>query len=202
MKPELIETKHYLLAVSDEELTGLENNIWVIQGNRLFLWQNTMALVSSFKPKKIIAHRPLNGAPYLEGIDVLPPLKDEASRIVKQHLKLPDFKEDVYFSYENGKFNGAIYGYNLAKETYKYTEEVLRRAIEFGQGMELWKEEEQINNFIQSLNQPKLPFAFECGMESIECPDNIQGCLVAHFGQAKITNSDGRTEWVGNYIFN
>ena len=39
---------------SDEEITGFENNIWVIKGERIFLWQNTMALVSNNKPKKII----------------------------------------------------------------------------------------------------------------------------------------------------
>jgi hypothetical protein len=41
------------------------------------------------------------------------------------------------------------------KETYKYTEEDLRKAISFGQGMDLWKEEEKIEKFIQSLNQTK-----------------------------------------------
>ena len=39
---------------SDEEITGFENNIWVIKGQRVFLWQNTMALVSNNKPRKII----------------------------------------------------------------------------------------------------------------------------------------------------
>ena len=39
---------------SDEEITGFEINIWVIKGDRIFLWQNTMALVSNNKPKKII----------------------------------------------------------------------------------------------------------------------------------------------------
>jgi hypothetical protein len=39
---------------SDEEITGFENNIWVIKGDRVFLWQNMMALVSNSKTKKII----------------------------------------------------------------------------------------------------------------------------------------------------
>jgi hypothetical protein len=39
---------------SDEEISGLENNIWVIQGTRVFLWKNTMALVFNYKPRKII----------------------------------------------------------------------------------------------------------------------------------------------------
>lgn len=35
----------------------------------------------------------------------------------------------------------------------KYTEEDIRKAITFGQGMELWKEEKQIEDFINSLNK-------------------------------------------------
>lgn len=38
----------------DEGITGFENNIWVIKGERIFLWENTMALISDNKPKKII----------------------------------------------------------------------------------------------------------------------------------------------------
>lgn len=41
------------------------------------------------------------------------------------------------------------------RQTYKYTEEDLRRAISFGQGMDLWKEEEKIEKFIQSINETK-----------------------------------------------
>ena len=40
--------------ITDEEISGLENNIWVYNNGRVFLWQNTMALVSSNKPRKII----------------------------------------------------------------------------------------------------------------------------------------------------
>jgi hypothetical protein len=39
---------------SDEEISGLENNIWVYNNGRVWLWQNTMTLVSNNKPRKII----------------------------------------------------------------------------------------------------------------------------------------------------
>jgi hypothetical protein len=39
---------------SDEEISGLENNIWVYNNGRVWLWENTMALRSNNKPKKII----------------------------------------------------------------------------------------------------------------------------------------------------
>ena len=41
----------------------------------------------------------------------------------------------------------------MEKEQIGYSEEDVRKAILFGQGMELWKEEFQINGFIQSLQQ-------------------------------------------------
>ena len=39
---------------SDEEITGFENYIWVYNNGRVWLWQNTMALRSDNKPRKII----------------------------------------------------------------------------------------------------------------------------------------------------
>ena len=48
-------------------------------------------------------------------------------------------------------------GFNKAMELNKdkvFALEDMRKAISFGQGMDLWKEEEQIDKFIQSLQQP------------------------------------------------
>jgi hypothetical protein len=48
-------------------------------------------------------------------------------------------------------------GFNKAMELNKdkqFTLEDMKKAISFGQGMDLWKEEEQIDKFIQSLQQP------------------------------------------------
>jgi len=45
-------------------------------------------------------------------------------------------------------------GFNKAMELNRFTLEDIKRAISFGQGMDLWKEEEQIDKFIQSLQQP------------------------------------------------
>jgi hypothetical protein len=44
----------------------------------------------------------------------------------------------------------------LVKLSKRYTEENLRQAITFGQGMELWKEEKQIEDYINSLNKQKI----------------------------------------------
>jgi hypothetical protein len=37
------------------EITGFENNIWVYNNGRIWVWKSTMALRSNNKPKKIIA---------------------------------------------------------------------------------------------------------------------------------------------------
>ena len=49
--------------ITDEEITGFENNIWVYNNGRVWLWQNTMALISNNKPRKIIltTDQSLNG---------------------------------------------------------------------------------------------------------------------------------------------
>ena len=53
--PNILDSENQNIYItSDEEITGFENNIWVIKGERIFLWQNMMALVSNNKPKKII----------------------------------------------------------------------------------------------------------------------------------------------------
>jgi hypothetical protein len=44
----------HIYITSDEEISGLENNIWVCNNDRVWLWENTMALRSNNKPKKII----------------------------------------------------------------------------------------------------------------------------------------------------
>jgi hypothetical protein len=52
---------------------------------------------------------------------------------------------------------GYILGFQMAMVLNKdklFTVEDITRAISFGQGMDLWKEEEQIDKFIQSRQQP------------------------------------------------
>lgn len=59
--------------------------------------------------------------------------------------------------YQNGLFYGFMTGSKKTMELNKdkmFTLEDIKRAIQFGKGMELWKEEEQINKFIQSIQQP------------------------------------------------
>jgi hypothetical protein len=62
-----------------------------------------------------------------------------------------------YKEYDHLIKRGIIVGFNKAMELNKdklFTLEDIKRAISFGQGMDLWKEEEQIDKLIQSLQQP------------------------------------------------
>ena len=55
LMPNILDSENQNISItSDKEISGFENNIWVIKGDRIFLWQNTMALVSNNKPRKII----------------------------------------------------------------------------------------------------------------------------------------------------
>jgi hypothetical protein len=49
-----LKTTKQNIYITSDEITGFENNIWVILGTRVWLWQNTMALRTDNKPKKII----------------------------------------------------------------------------------------------------------------------------------------------------
>jgi hypothetical protein len=64
---------------------------------------------------------------------------------------------------------------------------------------------------IQTIQQPKYPIAFECEIEPkfkhIGSTKEVKGSgsriKNKHAGNPKtITNSEGRTEWVGKYIYN
>jgi hypothetical protein len=80
-------------------------------------------------------------------------LDELAEDMLKSHK---DFEAEGFSDYQNGRLNGIYEGFQKALELIgdkKYSEEDVRTAILFGQGMELWKEELQINDFIQSLQQ-------------------------------------------------
>ena len=141
--------------------------------------------------KKIIAHLPLNNAPTLEGVPLLPPLEDDESI-----CPYPEEKQNAV-DWHNG--------YNKAKEKYKYTEEDLRFAIKsaFMQGVERVPYLHQLeDNIIKAIRQPKYPVAFECEIETYYKPKINVNDLPYIDKPKTTTNSQGQTVWVGKYIFN
>jgi hypothetical protein len=99
-------------------------------------------------------------------------------------------------------------GYNKAKEKYKYTEEDLRKCwkacLDFNKPA---GSDSGINleDFIQSLQQPKYPIGFECEMEKdFRYNDDGEkiGLPIHDTNKPKTTNnSQGQTVLEGKYIY-
>ena len=210
MKHNIIKTEYYLLVVDDSEIKQNDFFYGVADGSikpfieiadentvKIVTWQ--LNVIGKSPNKKIAAHLPLNGAPVLEGVPLLPPLENEVEEVWEQGLeaelkKLPYTKHLDDGQYNDGQLVGfefgATWGYNKAKEKYKYTEEDLRKAIRMCKG------EFTIEEIIQSLQQPKMPVAFEC--EKIYCGYIEDEALMK---TKTTTNPQGQTEWVGKYIY-
>jgi hypothetical protein len=212
MKHELIKTKHYLLVLSDD--VPNDGDKCLANGktydNEIVTYAKS-PIPSPFVSnllilKKIIAHlplSPLSDFTYLDGVDVLPKLLEEVDNLVEEEYF--KFDQETRVVHRRQLQESLASMFNKAKETYKYTEKDLRMAIGCGMGVELGKEEEQINNFIQSLNQPKLPISFEGEPKYLdidEIRERGKGFMNGNsIIQKTITNSQGRTEWVGKYLF-
>jgi hypothetical protein len=153
---------------------------------------------------KIISHAPLNGAPYLDSVDRLPPIDNGDD--VEILVPFPGGNE-----YRDGKeigvwmegwIEGHEEGYNKAREKYKFTEEDARLLImcSFLKGVDRGHYSTEIEDrIIQSLqHHPKLPIAFECEMITRVYDVYPQR---TEYKPKTIINSEGRTEWVGKYIY-
>ena len=198
MEHKLIKTDNYLLVVSDEEIKEKDYIYW---NNKVFKAIETTYLPTT---KKIICHKPLNSAPYLDGVDVLPEFEDEViGKPLDDYIRNKHTQEECI---------GFIDGYQKAKETYKYTEADLRKAVElarkgsvkdtyngYGRPTEprFVLDNQSTDEIIQSLKQPKLPIAFDSAAYGIG--NDEDGRAVSE--PRKITNSEGRREWVGTYKF-
>jgi len=120
---------------------------------------------------KITHHLPLNGAKILDGVALLPEMEDRVNVLAEKSFEHMGYNSNVTPYEEDQHKLGFRMGYKQAREEYQFTEWDIRKAIQFGQGMELWKEEEQVNRFIQSLNQTRYPKYFEFEMECPQCQD-------------------------------
>jgi hypothetical protein len=217
MKHEIIFTGHYALIVSDEK--PIEGQYFLFTPyNLVFKTDSTeygenainthgVEYVESFTDdrqfnveycKTVIGHRPLKDAPILEGVPLLPKFskKDDVEKKSRDFVKYVGGSQEQRLAF--------IDGYLEAKETYKYTEEDLRKAIEMAitSKYEYKLEFYNQNEIIQSLQQPKRPKCFECEMEQLP-PNESFGLDYGSFNlkPKTITNSQGQTELVGEYIY-
>lgn len=208
MKHEIIYTEHYLFIVSNEQIKERDwffNGEDILQASRITdIIIDTQGQWSEIKSsKKIIAHRPLTNAPVLEEVPLLPEFgqeEDVEDLALAYSSSKGSVNPEAYSDKQVGLLHGFIDGYNKAKETYKYTEENLRECCSLifnalGVGDDITTDE-----IIQHIQQPKRPKYFECEMEDygqFDC-----GVFMKDGEEPKtITNSQGQTELVGEYIF-
>jgi hypothetical protein len=201
MTHNIIKTDNYLFIGSDDDIRrGLfycvrRKNIFQDEGEDIHCCMGDI---------RIMAHLPLNNSPVLEGIDLLPALEDGVEKLAEEFKS--SYKKVGVTDYEVSSF---IVDYNKAKEKYKYTEEDLREAL--FEVLNTSKEEccathtkdSIVRRVIKSLQQPKIPDAFECEMVTMnkgyteESDYPYQQCDIPKI----TTNSQGFTQWVGSYIF-
>ena len=211
MKYEIIYTEDCALIVSDEEIKPGDFNVPSDCNKSSDISRTSEEDLSIVNDKfngykKIIGHRPFTSAAILEGIPMLPQFSKEKSVVsIAEEILLshPDFKAEGFSEYQNGRFNGIIDGFNKAKETYKFTEEDLETAmlkiseylLESIENNKVPNSGEKVDEIIQSLQQPKLPKYFQIEMLCYVNPE---------FNEypKTITNSEGQTELVGEYIYN
>ena len=204
MKNEIIYTDDYALIVSDEHIKDVrphKGKYHLEDGLTINKFPDYLTDLGACK--LIIAHRPLTDAPILEGVPLLPEFSQEDD-VVELALRT--------YPFGNSERNALITGYNKAKETYKYTEEDLIKAIDMATTR---RHEDTVlffrsDEIIQSLQQPKRPKYFECEMEPkykhIGAVKGIYGSGFRKknlmYGLPKtITNSQGQKELVGSYIY-
>ena len=188
MQYKIINTGDYLLIVDDSEIKK-ETYCYDSINNILVFYKGSMKNIGF---QKVISHLPLNNSPILEGADLLPPLEDEVEKIAEKEIP---YSSSTTLNVQRMRF---IHGYNKAKEKYKYTEKQLDDAISWAttKAREGIITHWDIDNFIQSIQQPKMPVGFKC--EMVHETWGIEGI----FSKTKtITNSQGLTQWVGEYIY-
>ena len=179
----IIKTDNYLLVVDESEI---KYDVWHLDNGVIKKWKGNLHS-NRLTSKKIIYHLPLNNAPILEGVPLLPPLEDEVEKLEMEYfIELEKRREvaknftgqvagrhpDAFGHSEMNYMNrGYIEGYNKAKEKY---------------------------------NKAKYPVAFEstigvCSKWLAEHCDN--NCCGKPEKIITITNSQGIIQVVGKYIY-
>jgi hypothetical protein len=192
MRHKIIYTDNYALIVSDEEIKDVRPFMGKYHLEKGFIINQFPDYLTDLSEcKLIIAHQPLkHDAPILEGVTLLPEFGQE-----------DDVAELAFRTYPfgNSERNALIAGYNKAKETYKFTEDDLRKVIEASRDIRYVTYSE--DEIIQSIQQPKLPQYFECEIEDTFLLKNRKGGNTIMAKPKTITNSQGQTVLVGEYIY-
>jgi hypothetical protein len=247
MKHKLTKTDNYLLVVDDSDIKVHDYYLrystkvlrctdmkWVfndaLNKNEIIITSDSSGDPydrSKHFLKKIISHLPLNGAPYLDGVDRLPPMdsgeeedvKKLAEKVFPYPTDIKDRNDRIIQTYGVKPYNHAkiekyrriwVDGHNKSREKYEFTKEDMRKAIIMSSLSTVDFIPDRCDVIIQTIQQPKYPIAFECEVEPkfkhIGSTKEVKGSgsriKNKYAGNPKtITNSEGRTEWVGKYIY-
>jgi hypothetical protein len=201
MKYNIIQTENYLIIAEDCKINVGDYGIGYAHGINgigegwfLFLHDDSNKArlnVLCEDTKKVIAHLPLRSSPVLNKVDLLMPIeKDNIDRLANEYNNVP--KLDAEFI--RAAFKG---GFRKAKELYKYTEENLRKAYDFGSynhhAQFTHEYDEQKNSHMQSLKEPRYPIEFEFEFTKLKTEDLGNGFSEYEFPI--------QTIWIGKYIF-
>jgi hypothetical protein len=211
MRIEIVHIEGYLLILSDEQIS--RGNFYLAKSLNTVEQYTQDELLSPNELKengdlKIDWHLPLDGKPALDGVPLLPYYQNDSHAAASD---LADKKAEVNNTIDLYAYkNGAMDGYDKAREKYLFTEADMRRAIILAQD---WKaivktRDNQYIDFkhthaeiINSLKKPEYPKYFDFVMHEVPCPDGIEDCEVYH-GEIKTTvNALGWTVAVGSYNF-
>lgn len=169
MKHELIKIDNYLLVVDD-----------------------SVQPYDSSKVGNPLAHLPLNGSPILEGVPLLPPIKDDAEELAKEEINY----DSMNFIITNYQRSGFIIGYNKAKE--KFLLEIDKQILDFTHDLNPYE------GALYGLNRLKYylsqyPSEFET--EDVLTPSQIFYPNDVPYSSPKTITTAQGIQWVGKYKY-
>jgi hypothetical protein len=188
----------YLLILDENK--DIEENMYTLKDGEII----EVSYLGQDNGNAIIAHLPLNNSPILEGVPLLPSTQEDD---VYDSLVVPSINKGD--GMEQAMFNDGYYaGYKKTKEKYKYTEHEIRMAYMQGYNRGVLDIPNEMENYIQSIEQPKLPVAFNCEMENYcgspftteRCPKCVDSCDKAYL-RSKTTSTPNGEQWVGEWVY-
>jgi len=191
MTHKLIKTDNYLLVVDDTEIKVGDNCLCDIPAGDYF---GVVAYNGAFAEhyyKKIIAHLTLNGAPILEGVDLLPALGDVKQIVEEEYSRHVNNYGLDSKELQNAYKAGIWDGYNKAREKYKYTEEDVIKLIEKSRVAGLSAE--------YLILASQYPTEFECETEPYTVEEMSKLPPLTINQKPKTITINGRRTWVGKY---
>ena len=95
----IIKTENYLLVVDESQI---KDDDWHLDNGVIKKWKGNLHS-NRLTSKKIIFHLPLNNAPILEGVPLLPPLEDESNIFAEQETIKNEWNSEKWFRCPNCK---------------------------------------------------------------------------------------------------